>query len=348
MKLICINYLNSYKGKLFKLKKTDDIGMKGICGLGNVGNSCYINASLQILSQIDEMNHYMLSLTRVRDVPESTLLVEWIGLMKMIRENHGSILPHRFIEHLKQISLKKNRPEFSKRQQEDSVEFFEFMLECLHNSLNQIDTSLPVKKTGCLQVDQYLETNEKTDCSVISKLFLSCILNQYIHPETKTIEFYKLEHTYKIELSIPEKGNVTLYDCFVETFKEEFLHGENAWFDEKENKKKNVLKRSAMAHTPPILCIHLKRWKEDGSKKNIHIDSPLLLDITKYTIYKEKQQYALFGIINHEGGIRGGHYYSYVLRENHWFSLNDEHVQSISSEVLIHKSNYCLFYRKIK
>jgi len=323
--------------------------MKGICGLGNLGNSCYINSALQILSQIDELNDYLFTIDKLSDIPDSTLVLEWVGLVKMIRENHCSILPYRFIEKMGRVSTQKNRSEFSTKEQNDSVDFFEYMLECIHNSLNRVDKTITFEKSGCLQVDNYLKKIVETDGSMVAKLFAGCILNQYIHPTTKKIEFYKLEHGYKIELSIPLKETVlTLYDCFIETFKEDSLHGENAWFDEKANIKKDVLKRSALAYTPTILCLHLKRWKENFSKNKKKIESPLLLDMTRFTIYKEKQLYQLFGILNHEGSIHGGHYYSYVLREKQWFSLNDQIVQFISSDDIIHESNYCLFYRKIK
>jgi ubiquitin C-terminal hydrolase len=321
--------------------------MKGICGLGNVGNSCYINASLQILSQIDELNHYLLTIKHMKNIPETILVFEWIGLYKMIHENNCSIMPYRFIETLKKVSRKKNRIEFSQTEQNDSIDFFDFILECIHNAMNNLDKSIQSDKSGCIQVDQYLKKVEETDSSIVSKLFLTGTLNQYITPNTKKIEFYKLEHEYKIGLSIPEKKNVSLYDCFIDTFKEESLSGDNAWFDEKENKKKNVLKRSALVCLPTILCLHLKRWRGNLTKKTIKVNSPFVLDITKFTIYKKNSIYELFGILNHEGSIHGGHYYSYVFRDG-WFSLNDNFIQSISVDSIIHESNYCLFYRKIK
>jgi ubiquitin C-terminal hydrolase len=322
--------------------------MKRICGLRNVGNTCYINASLQILSQIDELNYYLILMKKMKNIPDTILVFEWIGLYKMIHDNQGYIIPYRFIENLKKISIKKNRDEFSTNEQNDSVDLFDFILECIHNSLNHLDKTLHFNKTGCKQVDQYLKKIEESDCSIIPALFLTCTLNQYIHPINKKIEFYKLEHEYKIGLSIPNKHNISLNDCFVETFKEESLTGDNAWFDEKENKKKSVLKRSALTCLPIILCLHLKRWRDNLTKKSDKVESPFILDITKFTIYKERTLYQLFGIVNHEGSINGGHYYSYVLRDKTWFSLNDEIVKSISLDSVIHESNYCLFYRKIK
>jgi ubiquitin C-terminal hydrolase len=222
------------------------------------------------------------------------------------------------------------------------------MIDCIHSSLNNKDMSIVLKRTGCDSIDKYLKQVEEKDSSIIQQLFLTFTLNQYMDPVTLKMEFYKIEHEYKIELSIPNQKKVSLYDCFLETFKDESLDGENAWFDEKENRKKHVIKRSALAYMPTLLCIHLKRWNPDFSKKSTYVETPFILDITPFTIYNDSTTYQLFGIMNHDGNNQGGHYYSYILREESWFSLNDHFIQSISTENIIHKSNYCLFYRKIK
>ena len=94
---------------------------------------------------------------------------------------------------------------------------------------------------------------------------------------------------------------------------------------------------------------HLKRWRNNVSKKTMRIDTPLLLDVNSFT--KDKScncEYELFGIINHEGSHRMGHYYSTLKKGNEWYSINDHFIQSISVDQLIHENNYCLFYRKIE
>jgi ubiquitin carboxyl-terminal hydrolase 8 len=322
--------------------------MKGICGLSNVGNSCYINSALQILSQIHELNDYLLRIQNVKNKADSTVTFEWIQLYKVFEDNHGTIIPNRFIERIKQVSKHKNRDEFASHEQNDSVDFFEFILECIHNSLNGIDHTLLIQRNTGNAVDQYLKKIESIDQSIIPTLFLSCSIYRYINPETEKIEFDRIEHEYRIGISIPERSPLSLHDCLVDTFNEELLSGENAWFDEKENTKKTVLKRSYLCYTPPILVLHLKRWRTNLTKKRFKIDSPLLLDIQPFTIYKEPCPYELFGIINHEGSIHGGHYYASIHKNGLWYSMNDDSIQVIPNEHLIHERNYCLFYRKIK
>ena len=322
--------------------------MKGICGFENMGNTCYMNAALQIFSQIDELNEYLLTVQNVKSKIDSVVTFEWLQLYKIFRENHGTIRPNRFIERIREVSKEKSRDEFSGNDQSDSVEFFEFMLECIHNSLNGIDASRVIPRKMDTLLGKYLDQIEKLDHSIIQYLFLSCSMNQYTNHETRKIEFEKIEHEYRISLSIPEKQNVSIYDCFMETFKEELLQGDNAWFDEKDNTKKRVLKRTYLVYTPPILVLHLKRWKTNFTKNNFKIDTPFRLDIGPFTLYPEPCEYELFGIIHHEGSIHGGHYYASIQRNGTWFSMNDHMIQTISPEHLIHERNYCLFYRKIK
>lgn len=321
--------------------------MKGLCGLSNLGNSCYMNAALQVLYQMDELNKYLISVKNVKNKLESIVTFEWVLLYKMFQENDGTIIPNRFIERMKHVSVEKKRDEFSGKEQGDSVEFFEFLLECIHTSLNGIDDSLQEIRPHNNPIDTYLREIEKKDYSIIQTLFLTCSINRYVNPTTQKIEFDKIEHEYRISLSIPDKNNVSIYDCFIDTFKEEILTGDNEWFDEKDNVKKTVVKRSYLCYTPTILVLQLKRWKSNLSKKNVKVDTPFSLDIQPFTIYKEACDYELFGIINHEGSIYGGHYYS-IIRKNNWFLVNDHLIQEISQENIINERNYCLFYRKIK
>jgi len=307
-----------------------------------------MNSALQILSQVDELNEYLLNVQNVKNQVDSMVTFEWIQLYKLFRDNHGTILPNRFVDKMKQISIQKKRPEFSGGEQSDSVEFFEFVLDCIHNSLNGIDDSLREKRPKPNKVEKYLNQIETKDHSIVSNLFLIGSINQYINPKTQVVEFDKIEHEHLISLSIPEKSNVSIQDCFIETFKEELLTGDNAWFDEKDHEKKTVLKQSCLCHTPTILVLHLKRWKPNMTKKKIRIHTPLVLNLHPFTIEKERCEYELFGIINHEGSIHGGHYYSSVHKNGTWYSLNDDSIQVISPEHIIHEGNYCLFYRKIK
>lgn len=70
-----------------------------------------------------------------------------------------------------------------------------------------------------------------------------------------------------------------------------------------------------LVHSPPVLIFHLNRFKQNfltgrSEKNESFIDFPLTnLDMTEYYDDKRvKLTYDLFGIVNHTGGLRSGHY----------------------------------------
>jgi ubiquitin carboxyl-terminal hydrolase 8 len=321
--------------------------LKGLSGLSNLGNTCYLNSTMQILNQIHELNDYLNQTISLNNVNDSSLTVEWVNLKKLMWERNVIISPNRFVHQIRQLSKLKDREEFSGFEQNDANDYFYFIIDCIHNSLNLQDPNQCYNKSNKTYINKYLSMIEKKDMSIISKLFTSCLMYTYLNVDTKKKEFYKIEHGFTIELSIPIINKITLYDCFEETFKDEELKEDNAWFDDKENIKKNVIKKTTICYLPDILNIHLKRWNYTFNKNNKNIDIPIILDLNKFTESKESCIYELFGIINHHGNVSGGHYNSFIRRINRWFLIDDTKVIEVEEKNIINSSNYCLFYRRI-
>lgn len=306
----------------------------GYSGLNNLGNTCYLNAALQILSHIHELNQYLLNVTQLNKINDSVLTIEWISLYKLIWSQNCIISPNRFVSKIKELSNGKNG-KFSNFDQNDSNEYFYFMLDCIHNSLNKLDQNIKLKKTNNQTLNNEIDRYEINDCSIIHSLFSSFLVYTYINKETDIVEFTKYEPHFMIELSIPLVDNISVEDCINFTFQEESL--DTLWYDEKTNEKKQLIKKTDFGYYPTILVIHLKRWIHTKKNKQIvHFNDFLSLN---------KNNYELFGIINHEGNVFGGHYYSYI-KKNKWFIFNDNTISQVQD--IVSDKNYCLFYRKIK
>ena len=60
----------------------------------------------------------------------------------------------------------------------------------------------------------------------------------------------------------------------------------------------------------------------------------------------KKWEYSLFAVAVHIGSsISGGHYVSFVKRNDNWYFCNDEAINSCSESKAINKDAYLLFYR---
>ena len=57
-----------------------------------------------------------------------------------------------------------------------------------------------------------------------------------------------------------------------------------------------------------------------------------------------KDNYELYGICNHSGGIGGGHYTSIIKDKNKWYLMNDTNVSIIDN--IISEQNYIFLYRR--
>jgi ubiquitin carboxyl-terminal hydrolase 2 len=304
-------------------------------GLVNLGNTCYINSVLQIMYHINELNDYIDQYNHYnKQTLDYVMTTEWKSL-KDIMKKQVHISPNRFIRINRELFKKKNKIDFLENEQGDANEYFLFFIECIHNSYNLLD-----KKS---YDNKFLQEYAKKDNSIISHIFLSLFEVQYIDEMKKKVSS-SYEINWNLDVCIPQNNNLTLYDCLDFTFKEEYLCDDNAWLDDKTNEKKNVYKYVKMVYCPTILVISLKRWIDCKKKHKSKIELDPILDMSRYS--NEKANYELFGVINHEGNLYGGHYFSFIKGDNQWFMFNDNQIKKI--DTFIHPSNYCLFYRKIK
>ena len=158
-------YLSEYLYEEFDLKSflkknISDLPMllpessKGMVGLLNLGNTCYINSSIQCLSNTCDLTKYFLLEYFRNDINTGNKLgsngnvsLKYYELIKLMWcGNENKISPKDFI-----ISFKKLKKQFEGYRQQDAQEFLSVLLDQLHEDLNRI-TDKP-----------YIELLEKQD-----------------------------------------------------------------------------------------------------------------------------------------------------------------------------------------
>ena len=113
---------------------------KGLSGLANMGNTCYVNACLQILSHTYEFNDFLSKnggeyKARLNHKVDSVLLHEWDKLRAMLWSNNCIISPGGFVSAMQKIARIKHMDLFSGFQQNDVAEFLMFLMDCFHTAL---------------------------------------------------------------------------------------------------------------------------------------------------------------------------------------------------------------------
>lgn len=86
---------------------------KGLIGIDNIGNTCYINASIQCLSHCDELTQWLLAGRWEEDVntvnvigTEGRLLVEYVRLLHELWRPHNSRMHDNMVESINPSSFK--------------------------------------------------------------------------------------------------------------------------------------------------------------------------------------------------------------------------------------------------
>lgn len=334
-------------------------------GLINIGNSCYINSSIQLLLN----NPYFIQYSQSDEKNE---LID--AFIEIINSKENVMSP----KNIKNIIAKKNEF-FNNNSQLDSHEWlinvFDYFWENSENTAKVeyknvsnkdkkiIDTYKQINKRikqNVINKDEYYKVLIKLlkkyevpietylNIKYISKLYKKkynyFLYNIFIFTETKYeclkcgYILFKQDHTPILQLNI----HPTLTDCLNKYNEKELLE------DYKCDRclQTQTQKQTQIYNPPKILYIQLCRFQNNLQKNNLFIEIPETLNLIKYCNESTKKQYKrlnykLIGKINHYGSTYGGHYTAdcYDFNKNKWYNFNDERVniqkQDVGNEYII-------------
>ena len=338
-------------------KNYEDKGLSGLC---NLGNTCFMNSCMQVISHIYELNNFLNLESykkKLKNNVNSALLMEWDDLRKILWNENCVVSPGKFLNTVQKVAKIKQIDIFTGYSQNDAPEFLLFIIDCFHNALaREIKMTISgntENETDKIAVKCYemIKNMYSKEYSEIWNLFYAVHVSEIISLETENRINITPEPFFMIDLPIPANNKTpSLIDCFNLYIEGEILDGDNAWYNEETKKKENIKKKISFWSLPTILVIDFKRFNARNQKNQIYIDFPFDLDLSKYVIgYKKNSyKYELFGVCNHSGGVLGGHYTSYVKNANgKWYHYNDSDVSEIAAlNSIISPKAYVLFYRK--
>ena len=334
---------------------------KGLSGLTNLGNTCFINSCMQVISHTYELNFFLeqkIYKNKLKKKYISSLIIEWDNLRKLMWSNNCVISPTKFLKTIQTVAQLKEMEMFSGYSQNDLPEFLLFLIDCFHTSLSReikmTITGNPENETDkiaiqCFEMIQKMYTKEYSE---IWNLFYAIHVSEIVCLETGKQLKITPEPYFMIDLPIPENNkSPSLIDCFNYYVEGEILEGDNGWYNEDTKERIDIIKKIQFWSFPNILVIDLKRFNNRFQKNQILVTFPIEeLDLSNYIIgYKKNNyKYELYGICNHSGGVMGGHYTAYVKNANgKWYHFNDANVSEVGIiGSIISPKAYVLFYRK--
>ena len=335
---------------------------KGLTGLQNLGNTCFLNSTMQCLSHTYEFNNFLDKgefKSYLNKQADSILLLEWNKLRELMWSENCQISPAGFIQAVQKIANIKDKDLFTGWAQNDLPEFLLFIVDCFHNALSrEVDMTI----RGTVQNDkdkvakvcyEMMKNMYKKEYSEVLRCFYGIHVSKIVDHDNNELSLTP-EPYFMIDLPLPstENKNIDLYDCFNLYTGSELLQEstDNAWFNDKTGKKQDVKKNIVFWNLPDILVIDFRRFNNRQIKDQRFISIPLIdIDLRKYVdgYNKDSYVYDLYGVCNHSGGTNGGHYTAHVKNANgKWYVFNDMEVTEIPENRVISSQAYCLFLRK--
>ncbi|KAM5135526.1 ubiquitin carboxyl-terminal hydrolase 36 [Mantella aurantiaca] len=301
-------------------------------GLQNLGNTCFLNSTVQCLTYTPPLANYLLSKEHSRNCQQGgfcMLCIMQNHLIQAFANSGNAIKPVSFIRELKKIAR-----HFRFGSQEDAHEFLRYTIDAMQKACLNGYAKLDRQSQATTLVHQifggYLRSRVK--CSVCKSV--SDTFDPYLD----------------IALEIRQSANIVrALELFI---KSDVLSGENAYMCSKCKKKVPATKRFSIHRASNVLTLSLKRFANfSGGKITKDVGYPEFLNIRPYMSQcnGDPVMYALYAVLVHSGySCHAGHYYCYVKASNgQWYQMNDSLVHASNIKVVLNQQAYVLFYLRL-
>ncbi|XP_075064035.1 ubiquitin carboxyl-terminal hydrolase 50 [Mixophyes fleayi] len=318
---------------------------KGVAGLCNLGNTCYMNAVLQCLNCSSPLVEYLLSWQfedyiagEKREVVTAfaNLVTDlWFG-----KDQYVSTEDFWF-------AICSVHPSFRKRSQQDAQELLIYTLNALHEDLASNMRRRPSKTIGS---SSCIGNNVSSE-SLITR-FIQGVLRQ----KTICLDCGHTSHKDDIftvlSLPIPPGNDTSLQECLECFFQQVILTRKDKMFCSYCEIKQDTSVKVQIGKPPKILILHLKRFEYQGQVKRklkTNVIFPLHnLDLSPFvsTFNVKHLMYNLYSVVNHTGDLDFGHYTAYCKHPGtkEWNVFDDMRHFSIAESSVQTPLAYILFY----
>ena len=363
---------NKYKSKIKQLEDIISNYKEPILvGLNNIGATCYMNATLQCLSNTKRLTEYFLTNFK-NDNSNKIMTNEYYKVISNLwnRKNHKkSYSPNSFKE-----VLSKENPLFAGIAANDSKDLINFLIERFHQELNipnkninNNNSQINLDQTNEQMVfksffDEFVENFN----SPISNLFYGiletksqcggCNITKYNFqlfsflefPLQQVNQFFYNKGQKPLTLSNGKNPDIDLYECFEYNQKVDLMTGDNQMHCNICNRLCDANYLTNIYSCPNYLIINLNRGK--GAVYECNVIFPEQLNLINYATFKQGVTvYELYAVICHLGpSSMSGHFVAYCKNsiDHKWYLYNDAIVTLCkSSQQYNDGMPYILFYK---
>ena len=332
-----------------------------ICGLHNRGNTCFLNTCIQLLINVDELSHYIISndylvdlnnnfkekkLKKTKDINITYYYAELVK--EMLNSKQKVIDPSHFHQHVQKID-----DTFSGFGQQDTQEIMILLLDLLNDGVSY---EIEMNYKGVIENEhdkimvesiKYFKKTLHNKYSIVIDLFHGMFVNMVFHKKNNKVLSKTFECFNMLTLSLHGES---IYDMLDHFFVNENL--EEPYIDDKTKRKYEASRQIKLINAPKYLIIVVKKYNDNYRKINQTIEIPINdLNMTKYCLGYDSFEciYDLVSVGCHVGNLNFGHYYSIVLKDKQWMEINDGSISEIDlskQKNTIENNGYIYVYKK--
>ena len=326
-------------------------------GLVNLGNTCFINASLQCLANTPPLVQWILcnshyQCCRVKLEKQFCLFCEAERIVKMMHSKNGNSSfsssvtaanPNNIVRRIKEISTT-----FKSGRQEDASEFMICLIDKIVDAC--LRSSQPPERLRPSSGTSYEQLCHSQ--TILHDLFGLVLRSRVVCLRCRhTSDTFEVQYTWIVGV----RNHSDVRQSLKQFVCRETLSGENLYRCIKCKQLVPAMKRYTLHKASKILLINLKRFEfgKNSHKLSHPVRYPEFLNVSEYMsddkADDQSLNYRLYAVLVHVGSsMHSGHYFSYVRAPNNrWYKADDTTMTPCDvTQVLAQHGAYILCYIK--
>jgi len=343
---------------------------KGVTGLLNMRNTCYLNSVIQALRHNTELSAFFLENKHQQWVqkkpgsPKVELVNGYADLLRALWSGSkpAYVRPEGFLQCMHPAALAAGFDQFTVPMQHDSHEFLTFLLDQLHEGMaEEVNIEIlrpaptnPREKAITAALEAWKSLFGKNYSPLTEMIYglmrvsLTCTKCGTCIDKWETFNCLKLPIPKTMDLS---GSRPTIQSMLTEELQEEQIEGYAC--EKCSPERPTVIRKCSIWRLPRMMVLSLKRFTYDGRKIHtpIQFDANEILNFQQYFSAdspepSQTQKYECFATVDHHGVAGGGHYTAQTKSPltSAWHQFDDETANSIA-EPHFGESTYLLFLK---